>query len=213
MLIQQIEEAQIFALAGDQAYFAAQIVSNAYSIMFNTGMFIEVCREWRRRPDPEKTWPNFKAHFAQAHTDLGELNHTTQAAGYRHANNVVANFVHKTRNALANLATATAADRDMLCSLQATNVALMTQQAVKDAELNQLHLQLQQFQAGMSNRTNNNNNKNNNRRHNNIAAATTITTNNKTTTTTTTKITTTAPTTIPTTLPTILVPEESVLPT
>jgi hypothetical protein len=167
MLIQQIEEAQIFASAGGQAYSPAQIVSNAYTIIFNTGMFIEACREWRRRPEPEKTWPNFKAHFAQAHTDLGELNHTTQAAGYHNANNVVAHFVQETGDALANLATATAADRDMLRSLQATNEALMNQQAVKDAEINQLRQQLQQFQAGMSNRTTNNNNNNSNRRSNN----------------------------------------------
>jgi hypothetical protein len=51
------------------------------------------------------------------------------------------------------------------CQTPTVHWRTMTQQAVKDAELNQLRQQLQQFQAGMSNRTNNNNN--NNRRYNN----------------------------------------------
>jgi hypothetical protein len=81
MMVQQIEEAQDFAAAGNQAYTAQQIVSNAYSLIHNTGMFIDACCEWRRHPDNEKTWTNFKTHFAQAHTELGELTHTSQAGG------------------------------------------------------------------------------------------------------------------------------------
>jgi hypothetical protein len=50
MLVQQIEDTQDFAAAGNQAYMAQQIVSNAYSLIHNTGMFIDACREWRRRP-------------------------------------------------------------------------------------------------------------------------------------------------------------------
>jgi hypothetical protein len=127
-------------------------------------MFVDACREWGRRADATKTWAQFKIDFAQAHTKLGEMTHTTQAGGYHNANNV-SNYLNETGEALANLATATAADRDMLRSLQATNEQLLQQNAVKDAELTQLRSQLQQFQAGLSNR--NNNNSNNNRRPNN----------------------------------------------
>jgi hypothetical protein len=176
LLIQQIEDAMSFAAAGNQAYTAEQVVSNAYYLIHSTGMFIDACREWRRRTTVTKTWANFKTDFAQAHTELGEMNHTSQAAGYHNANNAVANFVNDTGDALANLATATAADRDMLRSLQATNEALLTQQAVKDAELTQLRQQLQQFQAGMSNRTNNNNN----RRGNNAGRSNNTNNNNQT---------------------------------
>jgi hypothetical protein len=160
MLIQQeVEDAhQTFAAAGGQAYTATQIVSNACSIIFNTGMLIEACQEWGRWPEPEKTWPNFKTHFAQAHTELGELNHTTQAAGYHNANNAMASFAIKTGEALANIATAMTADGNMLCSLQATNKALIQQNAVKDAEINQLYQQVQQYTKPVSPTNNNNNN-------------------------------------------------------
>ena len=167
MLVQQIEDAQAFAAAGGQAYTAEQVVSNAYYIIHHTGMFIDACREWRRRPADEKTWANFKTEFSQAHTDLGELTHTSQAGGFHHANHAIAAFANETGEALANLATATAADRDMLRSLQATNAALIQQNTVKDAEINQLRQQVQQYQAGMSNRTTNNNN---NRRNNNTGS-------------------------------------------
>ena len=167
LLIQQIEDAQAFAAAGGQAYSAEQIVSNAYNIVHHTGMFIDTCREWRRRAAADKTWANFKDDFAQAHTELGELTHTSQAGGYHQANNVMNTFANEAGEALANLATATAADRDMLRSLQATNAALIQQNTVKDAEIGQLRLQVQQFQAGLSNRTNNNNNNNRNNNNNN----------------------------------------------
>jgi hypothetical protein len=167
ILVQKLEEAQDFAAAGNQAHTAQQIVSNAYSLIHNTGMFIDACREWRRRPKDEKTWTNFKTHFAQAHTELGELTHTSQAGGYHNANNAFTNFATNSGKALANLATATAADRDMLRSLQSTNAALIQQHTVKDAEITQLRNQVQQLQAGLSNRGNNNNT-NNNRRTNNF---------------------------------------------
>jgi hypothetical protein len=129
-------------------------------------MFINACREWRWRPENEKTWTNFKTHFAQAHTELGELTHTSQAGGYHNANNAFTNFATNPSKALANLATATAADRDMLRSLQATNAALIQQNTVKDAEIAQLCNQVQQLQAGISN-CGNNNNTNDNRCTNN----------------------------------------------
>jgi hypothetical protein len=44
----QIEDAMDYADAGRSAYTASQAVTNAYSLIFNTGMFPESCREWRR---------------------------------------------------------------------------------------------------------------------------------------------------------------------
>jgi hypothetical protein len=180
MLVQQIETAQSFAVAGNQAYTAQQIVSNAYSLIHNTGIFIDVCREWRRCPEAEKTWSNFKTQFAQAHTELREMTHTAQAGGFHNANSAITNFANDTGEALANLATTTAADRDMLRSLQATNAALIQQNTLKDAEIVQLCNQVQQFQAGLSNRGNNNKNSNNNCRNNNSGRNNNNTNNTKT---------------------------------
>ena len=163
--IQQIEDAQDYADAGGQAYTPEQIVSNAYTIMFNTGMFVDTCREWRRKPVADQTWANFKTEFSLAHTDLGNMRNTTQAAGFHQAHNAfhMEAFATETAEAFANMANATSADRDMLLSLQASNQALLQQLTVKDAELTQLRQQVQQFQAGLSNRTTNSNN---NRRNN-----------------------------------------------
>jgi hypothetical protein len=92
MLVQQIKDAQDSAAAGNQAYTAQQIVSNAYSLIHNTGMFIDACREWRRRPEIEKTWGTFKTEFAQAHNEQGEMTHTAQAGGFHNANNAITNY-------------------------------------------------------------------------------------------------------------------------
>ena len=173
--VQQVEDAMDFADAAGQAYTATQIVNNAYNIMFNTNMFVDACRDWRRKPANDCTWANFKLDFALAHTDLSNMRNTSQTTGFHQANNAYAmeTFANETAEAFANLATATTADRDMLRGLQATNQALLQQLTVKDAELTQLRQQVQQFQAGLSNRTSNNNRGGRNNRPTNTNPTTT----------------------------------------
>ena len=52
----QTEDAMDYADAGRSTYTAAQIITNAYSLISNTGMFPESCRKWRRKPEADKTW-------------------------------------------------------------------------------------------------------------------------------------------------------------
>ena len=174
IFVQQIEDAQDYADAGGNPYSARQIVDNAYSIMFRTQTFNETCREWRRTPVAQQTWQLFKTEFALAHADLADLRATTQTAGFQQAHHAMETFATETADAFANLAMAATADRDMLRSLQATNQALLQQITVKDAELTQLRQQVQQYQAGLNNRTNNtsNNCRNNNRPAGNPPATT-----------------------------------------
>jgi hypothetical protein len=82
-LFSQLEDAMDYADAGGNPYTAAQVVTNAYSIMFSTGLFPEACREWRRQPPAYTTWTNFKTDFAEAHLDLRLDPGTTQEGGYR----------------------------------------------------------------------------------------------------------------------------------
>jgi hypothetical protein len=124
--------------AGSSPYTAAQVVINAYSLVFSTGLFPEVCCKWRRRPDIDKTWAAFKEHFAKAHHDLRLAQGTTQEGGYHSANNAMDSFVNETADAFANLATATASDRQMLADLTAINKELTTQLAAKDREISTL---------------------------------------------------------------------------
>jgi hypothetical protein len=67
MRVQQIEDAQAFVAANSQAYSAEQIVSNAYSSIHNTVLFIDACHKWQRFVEADKTWANFKIDSAQAH--------------------------------------------------------------------------------------------------------------------------------------------------
>jgi hypothetical protein len=89
-LVQQIDEAQDFAEAAGQPYSPAQLVSNAYRIIFQTGLFTEACREWRRKTPAEQTWQAFQHDFNLAHIDLANQRQTTQGSGYHAANYTVA---------------------------------------------------------------------------------------------------------------------------
>ena len=113
-----------YADAGRSAYTAAQVVTNAYSLISNTGMFPESCREWRRKTEAQKTWATFKVHFTEAHQDWRSTQGTTQTAGYHGANNAMDSFVNDTADAFANLVTATASDRQMLADLTTSNKEL-----------------------------------------------------------------------------------------
>lgn len=134
-LFSQLEDAMDFANAGGNPYTAAQVVTNTYSNMFSTGLFLETCPKWRRRPSAaEKAWANFQDDFAKAHLDLHLAQGTTQEGGYHSANNAM-DSVNKTTNAFANPATATASDRQILADLTAMNKELPKQIAAKGSEI------------------------------------------------------------------------------
>jgi hypothetical protein len=48
-LFQQIQDARAFAVAGGQPYGAAMIVNVAYTLVFNTVLFPDACRDWQSR--------------------------------------------------------------------------------------------------------------------------------------------------------------------
>ncbi len=142
-LIEQMDDAVDFANAGGSPISAQQQINTAYTLLFNTGVFSDGCREWQRRPSIEHTWHNFKTHFALAHEDNRLVQqHTTQGGGFHQANNAMDAFVTDTAEAFANLATAAASDRDVLRTLTNTNNDLLKQLAAKDTELSQLRAQL-----------------------------------------------------------------------
>jgi hypothetical protein len=49
-----MEDDMDYADAGDNAYTANQVVSNAYTLVFNAGMFPEAWQDWRKLPADEK---------------------------------------------------------------------------------------------------------------------------------------------------------------
>jgi len=129
-LFRQIENAIDYASAGNTPYSPAQVLAIAYQIAFQTGIFADDCREWKRLQPEDKTWPQFKIVFTRAHQEYRESQVTTPgAAGF-----LAADVPHddapdygtqdesqqQTIDAIANLATATAADRSAVAALSAT---------------------------------------------------------------------------------------------
>ena len=124
VLFKQIQDASAFADRGGAAFSTAQIVNTAYTLVFNTGLFYDECKEWRKRTLPlRKDWPSFKQHFTEAYNDWKTTQRNTARTRSHTANAAVINqaFEEETIQAIANLATATAADRATTARLTATN--------------------------------------------------------------------------------------------
>lgn len=126
-LIDQMENGREIAEAGNQPITEAQLLNTAYVLVYNTGLYFDDCKLWDRRQEAEKTWQNFQAHFLEAQRLLGRQRRTTQQAGFHGANaitNSEADKHNQTAEALANLATATASDRQAFQVLVETNQKL-----------------------------------------------------------------------------------------
>ena len=54
-------------------YTPAQVVGIAFHIVFQTGLFKDDCKLWRRQTADVKTWTRFKDFFATAHQEWREL--------------------------------------------------------------------------------------------------------------------------------------------
>ena len=135
VLFNQIEDAVELADAAKAAYTVPQVVNIAYNCIFQTGLFTNACRDWRRQPIDLKTWPLFKTNFALAHQELCKSQVTTQGAGYNSANLAITELHQDTTTALANLASATISDCTTVSQLSSTNSLLTTQLADANAKL------------------------------------------------------------------------------
>ena len=129
-LFEQITDAVEFASAGKTPYTPLQIENTAYQIIFNTGVFSLDCKEWRKKPAVDKTWPNFQTFWTEKHMDYRE--EQTQMTGQGYQANNVTHSNQETIDAIACLATATAHDRAAMENLTATNLVLA--QELKSAQ-------------------------------------------------------------------------------
>jgi hypothetical protein len=130
-LLQQIQDARAFAVAGGHPYGADMIVNVAYTLAFNTGLFPDACRAWQSREIVGKTWAQFKIDFATAHREFRLTNQTAQQSGFHSANMMIEqgrnDSMQGTVDAIAQLATATASDRGSGATLTTTNAKLANQ--------------------------------------------------------------------------------------
>jgi hypothetical protein len=113
-LFKQIQDCADYSEAGGVLIDHPQQINVGYAKIFATGHFMSACRQCNEKHTIEKTWTQFKSHFAAAHRQhkqiQGEFDDT---AGYHSANAAVAHnedqMAKATIGALANIATSTTA--------------------------------------------------------------------------------------------------------
>ena len=114
----------------------------AYANIEKCGLYQDDCREWSRKPRLDKTWSNFKAHFAPAFKETQRSSRTLKTKLYAanvhdaQANAAIFAKMHQDHTlALANHETATQANRKSVVLLTKTVSELSSQVAHLTAKL------------------------------------------------------------------------------
>jgi hypothetical protein len=142
-LFKQIQDCADYSETGGVLIGHPQKIKVGYANIFATGNFMSARRRWNEKHLIEKTWTQFKSHFAAAHRQHKQIQGESAAtAGYHYANSAVGQnenqLAEATIGALANLATATAADRGVVAILTEANARLVKQLEDYSSELREL---------------------------------------------------------------------------
>ena len=140
-LFKQITAGIFFAQLYDAPFTPKQTVDMAVLAVAKTGVFIENLKDLNRKPTAQQTWTNFKAFFAKANRDYksnlrlttGQLFSRSNAAPTSDDQSLPA--LNQTAEVLANLATATAADRATVTTLTDTIAKISPELASAQAKL------------------------------------------------------------------------------
>jgi hypothetical protein len=131
-LFKKIQDCADYSEAGGVLIGHPQQINVGYAKIFATGHFMSACRRWNEKHLIEKTWTQFKSHFAAAHHQHKQMQDESAAtSGYHSANAAVGQtedqLAEATIGALANLAIATAADLGVVATLTEANARLVKQ--------------------------------------------------------------------------------------
>jgi hypothetical protein len=142
-LFKQIQDCADYSEAGGVLIGHPQQINVGYANIFATGHFMSACHRLNEKHAIEKTWTQFKYHFAAAHHQHKQIQGESAAtAGYHSANAAVGQtedqMAEATIGTLANLATATAADRGVVAALTQANARLVKQLEDNSNELREL---------------------------------------------------------------------------
>jgi hypothetical protein len=150
-LFKQIRECADYSEAGGVLIGHPQQINVGYAKIFATGHFMSVCRRWNEKPTAEKTWTQFKSHFAAAHRQHKQIQGESAATDRYHSINAAVTqnedqMSEATIGALSNLATATAtaAYRGVVAALTQANSRLAKQLEDNSTELRDLKALLNQ---------------------------------------------------------------------
>ena len=70
------------AVAVHNPYSLDQIVSMVYANIDKCGLYQDDFHDWSRKTQSDKTWGNFKSHFAQAFKETRRSSITSRTKGY-----------------------------------------------------------------------------------------------------------------------------------
>jgi hypothetical protein len=148
-LFKQIQGCADYSGAGGVPIGPSHQINFGYAKIFATGHFMSACRRWNEKPAAEKTWTHFKSHFAAAHRQHKKMQgESASNARYHSANAAMTQkedeMAEATIGALANLATATAADRGVVAALTQANSRLAKQLEANSSKLRELKALLNQ---------------------------------------------------------------------
>jgi hypothetical protein len=148
-LFKQIQDCADYLEAGGVPIGPSEQINAGYAKTFATGHFMSACRRWNEKPAAEKTWTHFKSHFAATRRQHKQMQGESAAnAGYHSANAAMTQNedqrAEATIGALANLATATVADRGVVEALTQAKSRLAKQLEENSTELRELKALLNQ---------------------------------------------------------------------
>jgi nucleoside 2-deoxyribosyltransferase len=148
-LFKQIQDCADYYEAGGVPIGPSQQINVGYAKIFATGHFMSACPRWNKKPAAEKTWTQFKSHFAAAHRQHKQMQGESAANARHHSANAAMTqnedqMAEATIGALANLATATAAERGVVAALTQANSRLVKQHEENSSELRELRALLNQ---------------------------------------------------------------------
>jgi hypothetical protein len=148
-LFKQIQDCDDYSEAGGVLIGHPQQINVGYAKIFATGNFMSAWCRWSEKQTIEKTWTQFKSHFAAAHRQHKKMQGESAATeGYHSANAAVTHnedqMAEAAIGALSNLAKATAADRGVVAALTQANAHLARQLEETSNELRELNVLLNQ---------------------------------------------------------------------
>jgi hypothetical protein len=86
-LFKQIQYCADYSEAGEVIIGHPHQIHVGYAKIFSTGNFMSACIRWNDKPNIEKTWAQFKAHFAAAHCQHKQMQGEYESTSGYHAAN------------------------------------------------------------------------------------------------------------------------------
>ena len=90
-LFNHVDNAVEYAASGETPYTPKQVVTMTYQLVFQTDLFLNNCKIYKRKTAAERMWTNFKIHFLSAHQEWRETQDTMAGAGLHVANLINSN--------------------------------------------------------------------------------------------------------------------------